>query len=54
MIKEFMIQYEEMLRPLTFFIITAAVFILATVHTLKMKRSKLDEMANLALESDNE
>lgn len=54
MVKDFMIQYEEILRPLIFFVITAGVFILALVHTLKMKRSKIDEMANLALESDDE
>lgn len=53
-IKDYMKEYEEVLRPLIFFVITSAIFIIATIHTYKMKRSKLDEMANLALNSDDE
>ena len=53
-VKEFALEHEDGLKAMLFFLITFALFLVAAVHAIYIKRSNADEMANLALESDTE
>lgn len=53
-IKDFVLENGSTLVAITFFVITMLIFILAFIHTMKMKKKTVDEIANLAIEPDNE
>lgn len=51
-VKEFALENGDTLVAIIFFALTMAIFIIAAIHTFKMKRSELDEIANLAIKPD--
>lgn len=53
-VKDFALENGDTLVAIIFFVITLLIFIVAAVHTFKMKRSTLDEIANLAIKPDTE
>ena len=54
MIKEFILEYEDGLKTMIFFGITFALFAVAAIHALKMKRSQTEQYAKLALQKEGE
>ena len=54
MIKEFILEYEDGLKQIIFFGITFALFLVAALHALKMKRPQAEEYAKLAIKDENE
>ncbi len=53
-VKEFALENGSTLIAITFFVITFLVFVLAFIHTMKMKKKTVDEIANLALKPDTD
>lgn len=53
-IKDFALENGSSVVAIIFFVITLAIFILAFIHIMKMKKSTLDEIANLALKPDTD
>ena len=53
-IKDFALENGDVLIAIIFFIITSVIFIFAFIHTMKMKKSTVDEIANLAIKPDND
>jgi uncharacterized protein YoxC len=53
-IKEFVLDNGSTLIAITFFVITFLIFVLAFIHTMKMKKKTVDEIADLALKPDTD
>jgi hypothetical protein len=53
-IKDFVLENGSATLAVIFFVITLTIFILAFIHIMKMKKSTLDEIANLAIKPDTD
>lgn len=53
-IKDFVLENGSATVAVIFFVITLTIFILAFIHIMKMKKSTLDEIANLAIKPDTD
>jgi hypothetical protein len=53
-VKEFVLDNGSTLIAITFFVITLLIFVLAFIHTMKMKKKTVDEIADLALKPDTD
>ena len=53
-VKQFALENGDTISALGFFLVVALIFVLVLIHSMKMKRSTTDELANLALKNDSE
>jgi len=53
-VKQFALENGDTISALGFFLVVALIFIVIVIHSLKMKRSTTNELANLALKNDTE
>ncbi|MGJ8654940.1 MAG: hypothetical protein ACSHX6_00710 [Akkermansiaceae bacterium] len=53
-VKQFALENGDSISAIGFFVLVALIFILIVVHSIKMKRTTTDELANLALKNDTE
>ena len=53
-IKDYMLEDPERMTQIIFFLITFFIFLFCLIHAFKMKKNKMDEIAQIVLKDDSE